>query len=317
MPNLQQLHRRIESADELLTVVKTMKSMAAVNIHQYEQAVQALAEYDRTVLMGLRVLLFRRPEVAQQAREAKVERTGVVVFGSDQGMCGAFNERVANFTREILEKHGARHHVFGDEHGAMHHVRVVSVGHRVRVRLEDVGLLSEAHFDVPGSVGAVTELVHDVLVELSRLRDEEHVDQVLVVYNRPASSGAFEPTVRHLLPLDRRWLERLADTAGAWPTRQLPTFTMDADALFSALVQEYLFGAVYRACADSLAAENASRLASMHAAQRNIEDLLDELRADYRRTRQSAITEELLDIIGGYEALRTDEASRTRSPDNK
>jgi F-type H+-transporting ATPase subunit gamma len=296
MPNLQQLHGRIESADELLTVVKTMKSMAAVNIHQYEQAVQALADYDHTVLMGLRVLLFRRPEMVEQAREARVERTGAIVFGSDQGMCGAFNERVASFARETL-----------DADGDSDRVQVLSVGHRARVRLEDVDLAPRVHFDVPGSVGAVTDLVHDLLVELSRWREEEDVDRVIVFYNRPAASGAFEPAVRHLLPLDRRWLERLADSAEKWPTRQLPTFTMDADSLFSALIQEYLFSALYRACADSLASENASRLTSMHAAQRNIEDLLDELRADYRRTRQSAITEELLDIIGGYEALRESE----------
>lgn len=292
MANLHQLQGRIESADDLLSVVKTMKSMAAVNIHQYEQAVKALAEYDRTVEMGLRVLLFRCPEMVGQARKAKIERTGAVVFGSDQGMCGAFNERIAGFVRRTLDEE------------ATGSVQVLSVGHRVHVRLEDEGLAPATHFDVPGAVSAVTDLVHDMLVELSRWQEEERVDEVLVFYNRPTKGSAFEPTVRHMLPLDRRWLERLAEEKEQWPTNQLPTFTMDADRLFSTLVQEYLFGALYRACSDSLASENASRLASMQAAQRNIEDLLDELRADYRRTRQSAITEELLDIIGGYEALR-------------
>jgi F-type H+-transporting ATPase subunit gamma len=298
LPNLQKLHHRIESADDLLSVVKTMKSMAAVNIHQYEQAVKALAEYDRTVQMGFRVLLSQRPDMVGGARRARVVRIGVVVFGSDQGMCGAFNERVASFARQTIDAEQLRH-----KNAAGEPVQVLSVGHRVRVRLEDVGLAPQCHFDVPGSVAAVTILVHDLLVELSRWRSDEAVDQVLVCYNDPAAGSAFEPTVRHLLPLDQGWLERLDAAEGEWPTNQLPTFSMDADMLFSALVQEYLFGALYRACADSLAAENASRLASMHAAQRNIEDLLDELRSEYRRTRQSAITEELLDIMGGYEAL--------------
>lgn len=292
--NLQQLHHRIESAEDLLSVVKTMKSMAAVNIHQYEQATTALAEYEDTVAAGLRVLLFRRPELVEQARRAQVARTGVVVIGSDQGMCGAFNERLVEFGVEAL----------ADE-GVLDRPRdVLSVGHRVRTRLEDAGLASETHFNLPGSVGAVTELVDDMLVALSRWRSQNQVDQVLVLYNRPAAGAGFEPTLRHLLPLDRRWLERLRAEAGEWPTRQLPTFTMDADRLFSSLVQEYLFGGLYRSCADSLASENASRLASMQAAQRNVEELLDELRADYRRSRQTAITEELLDIVGGYEALR-------------
>ncbi len=294
--NLQHLHHRIESAEDLLSVVKTMKSMAAVNIHQYERAVESLAQYEHNVEMGLRILLFRRPELAQTAVRARVERTGVVAIGSDQGMCGAFNERLVAFGMEALAEEGALERP----------LQVLSVGHRVRVRLEDAGVEPATHFDVPGSVAAVTDLVAGLLVELSRWRSQHDVDQVLVLYNRPGDQGPFAPTLRHLLPIDRRWLERLHEEADAWPTRQLPTFTMDGDRLFSALVQEYLFGGLYRACTDSLASENASRLAAMQAAQRNVEELLDEMRADYRRTRQSAITEELLDIIGGYEALRDD-----------
>jgi F-type H+-transporting ATPase subunit gamma len=79
-------------------------------------------------------------------------------------------------------------------------------------------------------------------------------------------------------------------------------FTMEAARLFRAVIRQYLFGGVYRAAAESLAAEHASRLAAMQAAERSIDERLDELRAELRRRRQEAITEELLDIVAGVEA---------------
>ena len=91
-----------------------------------------------------------------------------------------------------------------------------------------------------------------------------------------------------------------------WPTHMLPTFTMDADRLFSALVRQYLFVSLFRACAESLASENASRLAAMRGAERNIGERIDELTSQFHQTRQMAITEELLDIASGFEALSED-----------
>jgi F-type H+-transporting ATPase subunit gamma len=80
-------------------------------------------------------------------------------------------------------------------------------------------------------------------------------------------------------------------------------YTMAWSNLFSALIRQYFFGSIYRAVAESLASENASRLSSMQAAERNIEERLDELKAEYHQERQRSITEELLDIVAGSEAL--------------
>ncbi len=79
---------------------------------------------------------------------------------------------------------------------------------------------------------------------------------------------------------------------------------MDRNRLFSALIRQYVFVSLYRACVESMASENASRLTSMQAAEKNIEDRLEELNAQYRHERQSSITSELLDIISGFEALQ-------------
>lgn len=104
-----------------------------------------------------------------------------------------------------------------------------------------------------------------------------------------------------MLPFDQTWLQSLQ--ASTWPTRVLATFTMASEQLFSALLREYFFVSLFRACAESLASENASRLASMQAAQKNIAELLDELTMQYQQERQTSITNELLDIVSGFEAI--------------
>jgi F-type H+-transporting ATPase subunit gamma len=96
----------------------------------------------------------------------------------------------------------------------------------------------------------------------------------------------------------RDWLKDLRDAP--WPSRGLPIFRAPAPALFAGLMRQYLLVSLFRAIAESLASEHASRLAAMEAAQSNIEEHLEELQSDYRRERQSAITEELMDIVSGY-----------------
>lgn len=97
-----------------------------------------------------------------------------------------------------------------------------------------------------------------------------------------------------------------------WRSRSLPTFITERRLLLSRLVGQYLFVSFFRAYAESLASENASRIAAMQAAEKNIEERLDELRGCYNQLRQSAITEEILDVVTGFEALAHPSSSRLR-----
>ena len=98
------------------------------------------------------------------------------------------------------------------------------------------------------------------------------------------------------------WINSLR--AKPWPSKVIPTFSMDQARLFRLLIREYLFVSLYRAFAESLASENASRLVSMQVAEKNIEERLNALTAESRQVRQSSIASELLDIIASFEALR-------------
>ena len=106
---------------------------------------------------------------------------------------------------------------------------------------------------------------------------------------------------QRLLPLDAQWQQGLAKIH--WPTANLPEVMGGGTATLRALIREYLFISLFRACAESLASENASRLAAMERADKNINDLLEQLHGSFHQLRQSGIDEELFDVISGFEAL--------------
>ena len=160
---------------------------------------------------------------------------------------------------------------------------------------------------VCGSAAAINTLVQEVLLGIERWRAPGGIDQVLLVYHRFLSGASYHPHTLRLLPVDQDWLRTLKSQT--WPSRCLPSFSMDANLLFSSLIRQYLFVSLYRAFAESLASENASRLASMQGAERNIGERLDVLQADFHRQRQMTITEELLDIVAGFEAMTGGESS--------
>jgi len=127
--------------------------------------------------------------------------------------------------------------------------------------------------------------------------------ELLLYYNRPLAGAAYAAVGQRVLPLDAAWSRRLLDTP--WPTHNLPEVIGHGTTTLRALIREYLFISLFRACAESLASENASRLAAMERADRNIDQLLTNLQRSFHRLRQSDIDEELFDVISGFEALNT------------
>ena len=291
MHTLDSLKRKIKTADGLQSVVKTMKTLAAVSIRQYELAVASLAQYDRAIAMGFRMLLWNHPFHVEVPFSDQGKGLGAIVFGSDQGMCGQFNEQVCTHAINGLTARSTDQEKWS----------VLAVGIRAVARLEEAGLAVDATFEVPGSVTAITPMVQELISTIERWRNERELGQILVFYSVRSSAASSRPTTTKLLPFTPEKLARL--NRKNWPSRALPMLTMDPNRLFSALTRQYLFVSLFRACAESLASENASRIASMQAAERNIEDRLHDLQMQYHQLRQSSITSELLDVVTGFEAL--------------
>jgi F-type H+-transporting ATPase subunit gamma len=156
-------------------------------------------------------------------------------------------------------------------------------------------------FATPGGIGGVSDLVNELAAAIEHWRMQDGMDRIILFHNRPMGGVAYQPQQTQLWPVDLDWLRALEQLS--WPARGLPTFTMDRAALFAALVRQHLFVSLYRACVESLAAENISRVTSMQSAEHNIQERLDDLTLRYHRQRQALITAELLDVVAGYEVV--------------
>jgi F-type H+-transporting ATPase subunit gamma len=293
LQTLEGLRRKVEKAGDLRSVVHTMKMLASVGVRQHERAARALVDHGRVLELGFQALLRKAPEgclAARHGRGRRPPRPAAIVLGSDQGMVGAFNERVAQRAVERLSKLAR-----GSE------IPVLAVGRRVLEPLARPFLRIEHALPAPGSVAGVPEILQDVLVHIEAWQDAGRFDALLVFHHKRGRGTASSPETRHVLPVPAGWLRALQRRP--WPGRSLPAFSLDWERLYSALVREYVFLSLFRALVESLESEDASRLAATERAEKNVDERVEELEADLRQARQTAITSELLDVVSGFEAI--------------
>lgn len=288
------LHKKINIAGDLQSVVRTMKAMAASNVSQYEASLGALADYNRTVELGLGTCFRKEKSISTEIfPKSSVDKgiINIVVFGSDQGLVGQFNDIIINHTFKTIQ------HLKGK-------TRFWSVGERAHSRLIDGGLKVEKNFTLPTSIKAITPLVGQILIDTMANEDEEadfHVAKagLHLIYNQRKSGAVYAPIHKTLLPLDNRWQRSIAEQK--WPDKRFAEVVGENRLTMGVFLREYLFVSLFSACAESLASENTSRLAAMERADKNIDDLLTKLNSTFNQLRQSSIDEELFDIISGYE----------------
>ncbi len=283
------LRTKIDGADKLKSVVRTMKAMAASSIGQYENAVLALADYELTVTLGLTACLRQmEAQPISKTQHAKQSSIGAIVFGSDQGLVGQFNEIMATFVAATLDRRTEQKKIW-------------VIGERLYSRLADAGFPLAGPYPVPNSVEAIAQLVGQIQIECEAQNPLSDAMQVLVFHNQPQAGSLYQPVCRQLLPLDAAWQHALAKAP--WPGNSIPQAVGINHALLRNLISEYLFMSIFKACAESLDSENASRLAAMQRAEKNIDELSSQLHRTFSRLRQNAIDEELFDVIAGFNAL--------------
>lgn len=293
MDTLEDLNRKLDGAKDIKSVVRAMKAMAASNISQYEAAVASLGDYYHTVTLGIKAYLTAEKvqTVIEKAVRGKDEdqTVCVIVFGSDLGLVGQFNDLISGYVQQTLN-------------GVAGKKELWVIGERVQALLLDAGLKITKSFIVPGSIDAVTPLIQNILIETETAREKDHISKFYVFHNQPKTGSGYEPVVQRLLPLDEKWMHDLM--AFQWPTNNIPEIAGNPATTLSALINAYLFVSVFRACAESLAAENASRLEAMQRAEKSISDMLESLGKKFQSLRQSMIDEELFDVVSGFEALK-------------
>jgi F-type H+-transporting ATPase subunit gamma len=295
METLEFLQRRIAVSRDLQAIVRTMKTLSAVTIRRCERTSRSVRSYDETVDAGLQILL-RDPEVARMAigaSEAALDSgpLGLIVLGSDHGLCGRFNSVAVKTALDEL--HGLKS-------GA---VVLAAVGDRAADLLEAAGWPPAAVYATPGSVTGIRATTGALLALIDGWRRDEGIERVRIVHTVQSRGTPVRPVALGLLPISPAFLAHQA--ARPWPSRRLPTFTESRDLMLSRLLREHVFVRLYRALAEAQVSEHAARLAAMQSAERGIRDHLDEMNADYRRRRQEQITTELLDVVAGAAALRS------------
>lgn len=297
METLETLQRRIAISLDLQSIVRTMKTLSAVTIRHCERASRAVRSYDETIDRGLQVVL-RDPEMAKRAIKsaetyASHGPVGVIVLGSDHGLCGQYNNLVVDMA--LTDVHGLKS---GES-------RLAVVGTRAAGILESARQKPDIIYGAPGSVSGISETTGALLALIDTWQSEAGIRRVRIVHNTQTHENRPKPVAMSLLPISAAYLRHKAQRP--WPSRRLPTYTEERDTILAHLLRQHVFVRIYRALAEAQASEHAARLAAMQAAERGIRDHLAEMNFLFRQKRQEQITTELLDVVAGAMMVETEE----------
>ena len=284
MATLRQLRTRVSSIQNIQKVTNAMQLVAAARMRKAQEDILAARPYAEKLDRILRRLSGSvAPDQHPMLIEREVRRVAVAVIASDRGLCGGFNASVfRRAVTEISELEGVD-------------TDVISVGRKARNYFgnRDYNVVQE-HTDVFRNLefGIASSIAQD----LANRFVSGDVDRVLLVYSQFQSVAQQVPVVQQLLPIVPE-----AATEEEHTTEFL--FEPDPDRLLAALIPKQVNFQVWRAFLESNAGEQAARMQAMDNATKNAGDLIDELSREVNKVRQTAITLELMDIIGGAEAV--------------
>ncbi|HLT59450.1 MAG: F0F1 ATP synthase subunit gamma [Limnochordales bacterium] len=308
---VQRLREQLKTVTQLQSVVETIRALAEVNARRAQAVARDVGQYARAVHLALHVVLhsLRREERWVPGASRGNPRGGAasgkapliaLVITSDQGLCGAFHQRIASYALALLEREAPDKSRRG----------VITIGYRGLERMRAAGETILAHCDGAGSIEAMPAVTGQALAALEAQLQRFPDARVVVVCNRPDDGRGFREDHFQLHPFDvERWL---ALPEGEPPFRTIPAHDLAPRELLKLLVREQIYVDLWRALVDSFAAENDARLSAMRNASDNIEERLGDLQTQYRRQRQEWVTQELMDVMGGVEAASSAQPRREK-----
>lgn len=297
METLEGLSKSIKASQEMKKVVATMKSLAMVNIKRYENAAKGLVKYLENVEMGLYALIRKidnsyKVLVTDEAHNNS--KVAVIVIGSNQGLCGKYNERTSEYTVQQVGKLGYN----------LEDCNFITVGDRLQTFLELKKIKSYAHFGAPSSVNGVRDVVRKLLLTIEQLRHEQELDKVIIIYTHYISAmSSGELKTVQILPLSREYFKEIA---GRPELQELPeaVWRGDPKKIFFGIMRQITLILLHKSIMMAMAAEQANRLNTLQNAESNILDLIDETRLRYNQKRQTVVTSELIDVVSGYQVSK-------------
>jgi F-type H+-transporting ATPase subunit gamma len=282
MANLRDIKKRIASVKNTQQITKAMYMVSAAKLRRAEDAIKAALPYSERLRMMMSSIFAR---IENKEHPLLVEREPrnvlIVAIASDRGLCGSFNN---NLLKEINN--------FMNENN--YNYSAIAIGRKVRefFKKKDINLIS----DYEGVAIADYSSAVKMSETICKLFSDEEIDKVYLVYNHFVSAISQKLQFNQILPVESENLEK-EDYVVEYLTEP------SIEQILDVIIPKYLANDIYAAWLDSIASEHAARMTSMDSATKNASEMIDKLTLLFNRVRQATITKELMEIIGGKEAL--------------
>lgn len=285
--SLHEIRGKIDSVDSICQITRAMEMVAAGKMRKAEERMAASRHYAQHMRKIIGRLSRSNPEYRHPyMRERPAAAVGYIVVASDRGLCGGLN--AGTFRRVMAEM--ARWH----EQGVA--IEACTIGNKAEAMLRRTPCRLVAHVSRLGDCPSVADLIGAVRVVLDDFA-AGRIDRLFLAYNRFAGMMSQEPVVDQLLPL----AVDPEDAGGRWSY----LYEQEPRQVVTTVLDRYIESQLYQAVVENLACEQAARTAAMHSASSNAEELMDDLKLDYNKSRQARITQELAEIVGGARASRS------------
>ena len=270
-------------------VVSTMKALSSANIKKYEKIVKVLYAYRSNIELALQALMMysdiniNELDFVKNSKDKK-EKNLAIIFGSNQGLCGRFNDKIMNFVVDDIKS--------SDK------TKIIIVGERLNMLMSNTKLNIEKSIPVPNSIDNISSTIFDILEVIEKEIKNKTSDKVFLYYiaNDDTMNGTLTKT--RLIPVDKKILENAQKKV--WPTNNIPYWQINSKTLIVDLLKQYIFVGLNNALINSIASEQKNRLITLQNAENNINDLIRTKNLEYNQKRQGTITSELLDVVTGY-----------------
>jgi F-type H+-transporting ATPase subunit gamma len=319
MPSLKEIKGRIASVNSTRKITSAMKMVASSKLHHAQVAIENMLQYESMLEHILKTFLASDADVrSTYVAERPVKRVALVVFSSNSSLCGGFNANVIKEMQKAIEQY--RH--LGDEN-----IVIYPIGRKVAEKVTKLGFKPAGNYNALADKPNVQECT-EIASELGMKYRLGEIDRVEMIYHHFKSAGSQILTRKTFFPIDieseltadkerdlksnvatREAVEylRQRDKEQADNKRELDGKPLndnfivepDLDSVMNKLIPKLAHLMLYTALLDSIASEHAARMVAMQTATDNADELLRELNLQYNKSRQQAITSELLDIVGG------------------
>ena len=292
METLDSLKKTLNTSKSIKQVVSTMKALSATSIKKYEKMVKILFAYKNNIELALQAMMICGKNVNISDIDY-FKNTGnknlSIVFGSNQGLCGRFNDRIKNFVLENIEDEIDKN-------------EIIVVGERLYNLMSITKLNIIKSIYLPNLVEISSDTIFDILQIIDEKLKTKTINNVFIYYTTNDGSTNGTLTKIRLIPIDKRILENAKNRV--WPTNSMPYWQIKNEILMSDLLKQYISITLNNALANSIASEQKNRLITLQGAEGNIEELIKNKTQEYNQKRQTTITSELLDVITGFKVAK-------------